>query len=169
MRKFFNENIQIGKWSMFFNRYGNKRDIILDFGCGAGWGIFVGRRMGYEVYGLDVECPETAPFFKFRKKIDVDKYVKMYDGVSVPYDDNTFTLITCKSSLSKYVNLSKEKITLEKKVNKRVSEISRILKPKGIIITDEMKSKAAQGMKKVGLNIIQDMFYGFSYYEGRIK
>jgi len=32
-----------------------------------------------------------------------------------------------------------------------------------------MKSKAAQGMKKVGLNIIQDMFYGFSYYEGRIK
>ena len=50
--KFFKESYHRKHWEIFYNFF--DQDLkMLDFGCGAGWGIKIGREKGYDIVGLD--------------------------------------------------------------------------------------------------------------------
>jgi len=44
--KFFKESYHRKHWEIFYNYFKSKDYKILDFGCGAGWGIKIGREKG---------------------------------------------------------------------------------------------------------------------------
>jgi ubiquinone/menaquinone biosynthesis C-methylase UbiE len=140
-RKTFNEYI----WNDFFNNYVNIDDVILDFGCGAGWSILVGRRHGFKVFGLDVNYDKTDDLYKFqkfRKEIEVDKYVSLYAGYgSLPFKDNQFSVIVCRSSMRKSNCDSGKEITHKEELfSERTKEFLRIFKIGGTLIVSPYSS-----------------------------
>jgi SAM-dependent methyltransferase len=132
--KFFGEK-NLEKWQIFFDYFNDTKLKILDFGCGAGWSIHLGRKLGYDMMGLDVkDMWSFKEFNEFREALDVAKYVKLYSGVStIPFKDNSFSLIVCRGSFNKFGNTEgvkgERKIILE-----RIGEFSRILKEPRIVV-----------------------------------
>jgi len=137
--KFFNKEINTYLWNDFFNKYPNKDDVILDFGCGAGWGILVGRERGFKIYGLDVKYEEEHPLYEFeifREKMKIFKYIKLYNGIeNLPFDDNTFSIIVCRNSLMRYTTCETNiTASREQLVENRVKEFLRILDKDGSVV-----------------------------------
>jgi SAM-dependent methyltransferase len=135
--KFFGEDHQRNHWTKFFNFFG-KEYKILDFGCGAGWSIKIGRDLGYDIVGLDttnIAASRHEKFNEFRKALGVHEYIKLYDGIEkLPFEDDSFSLIVCRASFNKYHVTNKNeksKLALE-----RLNEFSRILTgPRIVVIT----------------------------------
>lgn len=132
--KYFGKS-NLKKWKPFFDYFNNTNYKILDFGCGAGWSIHLGRKLGYDMVGLDIkDLWSFKEFNEFRTALGVSKYVKLYSGVgTLPYEDDSFSLIVCRGSFNKFGNTEgvkgERKIILE-----RIGEFSRILKESGIVV-----------------------------------
>jgi len=134
--KYFGEKHNVNVWSNFFKfiRHDHK---ILDFGCGAGWSIHTGRKLGYDILGLETTAiARFNKFDTFRKALGIDKYVELYKGLgNLPFPDNSFTMIVCRASFNKFHNSSR--VNDEKKLAvERLNEFSRLLYgPRIVIIT----------------------------------
>jgi len=128
--KFFEESYHRKHWQIFYNYFKSKDDKILDFGCGAGWGIKIGREEGFNIVGLDtiaIHKNRHNQFDEFRKGLNIHQYVKLYNGSGrLPFKDNSFTSIVCRASFNKFRNkdnkINEKELTLE-----RLQEFSRIL------------------------------------------
>lgn len=137
--KFFKESYHRKHWEIFYNYFKSKDYKILDFGCGAGWGIKIGREKGYDIFGLDtiaIHPKRHNQFDKFRKSLRIHKYVKLYNGFeSLPFKDDLFSLIVCRASFNKFRNTDSK--TNEKELAlERLNEFSRILTgPRIVVIT----------------------------------
>lgn len=161
-RKFFGKENNIENWMVFFN-YFDKSLKILDFGCGAGWGIYLGRKLGYDIEGLDstgIRKDRLKQFNDFRDEIGVSKYVKLYNGCgALPYLDNSFSLIVCRASFNKFRNTQGLKNESELAIE-RLKEFDRILiQPKIVVITGNYFKKEfskfnfkVYNWKKFGVN-----------------
>jgi len=126
-------------WSKFFDLPEvTKDDVILDFGCAVGFSILIGRELGYNVRGVDVEY--KGPYKgvdKYREKYGTDKYIEIYDGYNLPYPDNTFTIITSKASLDKFNSDKRndDETIITEMITKRLEEFDRILTRKRLVIS----------------------------------
>jgi len=143
--KFFKESYHRKHWEIFFNNFISKDNKILDFGCGAGWGIKIGREKGFDIFGLDtvaIHKKRVEQFDKFRKKLGIHEYVKLYNGAGrLPFEDNSFSLIVCRASFNKFRNkdgqTDENELALE-----RLDEFSRILyDPRIVVITGKYFKK----------------------------
>jgi len=127
-------------WKNFFNLpYVTKDDVILDFGCAVGFSILVGRELGYEVWGVDVEY--KGPYKGvdiYREKYGTDKYIKIYDGYNLPFEDDTFTIIAGRTSFEKFNSDKRndDPETISKMINQRLKEFDRITTGKKIIVSN---------------------------------
>lgn len=74
-------------------------DIMLDYGCGSGRLYPIYKKMVSDAadnyFGIDVSgvCLEHAQ--KENIGLRIDKNLKEFDGLSIPFDDNTFDKIIC--------------------------------------------------------------------------
>lgn len=114
---------------------GIKGDKILDFGCGIGRYIYVGKRLGYEVKGIDIMNTGDSTYTRARKLYEIEDDVMLYDGITLPYfEDNTFdgmlfilsiirdsTLLTAQKNMSNSV--------YKDRMNYRIKEFIRMSKP----------------------------------------
>jgi len=152
--KFFGEK-NIDKWKVFYDYFLDKSLKILDFGCGAGWSIHLGRKFGYDIHGLDVKAWANAAknFIEFREALGVSKYVKLYDGYgTLPWSDNSFSLIVCRGSFNKFKSKEAKKDEREI-ILERIGEFSRILYgPKIVVIAGGYFLKFKKEFKKAGIN-----------------
>ncbi|MBI5045338.1 MAG: class I SAM-dependent methyltransferase [Candidatus Levybacteria bacterium] len=95
----------------------NKKNLILDAGCGTGSNILFLKKFG-DVYGVDTSLSATK-FCQMRGL----KNIKTADVSNLPYNDNSFDLVCLMDVL--------EHIKDDKKV---IREIFRVLKPQGQLL-----------------------------------
>jgi SAM-dependent methyltransferase len=144
--KFFNLDRNEKMWKVFFDFF-DRSYKILDFGCGAAFSVYFGRKLGYDIVGVDTKNSGNAErFIEFRDALGVSDHVKLYDGFGrLPYEDNSFSLIVCRASFNKFnrsVGEKKENIPL---VIERLNEFDRILdKSRIVVITGSYFKKQFQ-------------------------
>jgi len=82
---------------------GTKQDKILDFGCGGGRYLFVGRELGYNVIGLDINQKLFGDdiFERLHEIYGIEKYITFYDGINIPFEENSFDVILFCISITK--------------------------------------------------------------------
>jgi len=97
---------------------------ILDIGCGAGVMVREIANRGYEVFGMDYSynmVKKAVTVCDVAKQADID--FLQGDIESLPFKDSVFDMVLCLGV-----------ITYLKSEEKALQEISRILKPNGILI-----------------------------------
>ena len=104
---------------------------ILDFGCGTGNLSELLSEHGYKVSGLDISS-ELLKFAEQRQGA-TSWNVYQYDGMEIPFDDNSLDAIVT------YVVLNH--ILDDDQFKKTIDELYRVLKPGGQIIAVEQVSK----------------------------
>ncbi len=85
-----------------------KQNKILDFGCGDGTGVMIGRKSGLDVYGVDI-----AENQKIWEKNGIGEYCISYDGIKTTYKDKEFGLITCLDTMEHILPLQTENVLKE--------------------------------------------------------
>ncbi|MGV8086934.1 MAG: methyltransferase domain-containing protein [Candidatus Woesearchaeota archaeon] len=103
----------------------NKINTVLDLGCGAGRNLFFLTKTGFTTYGMDY-APEGVKLLKSKlKSLKLKSDViqgSFYDPL--PYSDSMFDAVISVQSLQHGT---------EKKILAAITEISRVLKPNGLI------------------------------------
>src|SRR3989344_3552705 len=120
-------NPQVKKYAKIFKK--KKSTKILDLGCGTGrHSIFLAQK-GFMVYASDISKTGIAITKKKAKSLNLNMKFKVFDMKKIPYPTNYFDGVICIFTLGH--GLLKD--------NKRtIDEIYRVLKPKGMIITEFM-------------------------------
>ena len=142
--KLINKEKNLYIWNDFFEKYTKKTDRILDFGCGAGWSIYLGLKLGYDIRGIDVDSPpyNMEEMVNFREEIETARFIDIYDGNNnLPYEDESYDIIVCKASLEKFNDRQNNEALKNKRedirdelVDKRCKEFSRILRGKKTLV-----------------------------------
>jgi len=135
INKLFSEGHKQEHWGIIFNKFKSKKLRILDFGCGGGYGIKFGRELGYQMFGLETtELRTFDDLREHRKKLGVEKYVKLYNGFEpIPFEDDSFDIIACRASFNKFNQIKKQNAGESLVVN-RLCEFDRILSERKIVI-----------------------------------
>jgi hypothetical protein len=100
-----NYKIYINQYKNLFKKFGFKgNDIILDFGCGPAFSVFVGRNIfNLNVSGLDILPGSGSQDFIYgdiHDVLNIKDFVSFYDGNTINnYPDNSFSVILCFWSL----------------------------------------------------------------------
>ena len=162
-QKFGNKERGVFIWSDFFSLFGNKNDVILDFGCGPAWSIYTGPSLGYNIRGVDIdnEFYPNEIMNPFREEIGVLDYVDIYDGFNIPYLNNSFDLIVCKASFDKFqtslIRVNEDE--RDELVNFRLTEFSRILRGnKTLVIAGGMKGVNRSLFENYEINVLRWRF-----------
>lgn len=114
-------------------------DVVLDLGCGAGFDMFVTRRLAGEkarICGVDLTDQMLEKAQKNLSDAGITNFeIKKVDSENIPYTDATFDVVISNG----VINLSPCK-------NKLFEEIYRVLKPGGslqfadVVLDKEMPS-----------------------------
>jgi len=69
---------------------------ILDFGCGSGFTTYLLQNRGYIVKSIDCSNSESIELFKQKPELQkqlwkrINNNIQLYDGIKLPYEDNSF-------------------------------------------------------------------------------
>lgn len=143
--KFCDAESQLKYWRNFFGnnrKILNKKFKILDYGTGGGYSIYVGQLKGYKIEGLDIDQEKLfgkSMFNRIKKSLNVEEKITIYDGETIfPFKDDTFDVVISKNSIRKDLNYKLTnkvpKRKLQERKKKRVKELERITKERGIWI-----------------------------------
>jgi len=139
---------RIKKYAEIFRKH--KYKMVLDLGCGTGRNTLFFAQNGFLVYALDASKTGVAITKKKAKKLGLNniKY-RVAEMKHTSYPDNYFDAIICIFVLSH---------GLLKDNQDAVDEIYRILKPKGMLVTEFMSVKDASYGR--GKKIEENTFLG---------
>lgn len=135
---------EIKRYAKIFKKHKYKR--ILDLGCGAGRNTIYLAQQGFSVYALDISKMGVAITRKKAKSLDLNNIkFKVADIKHTYYPANYFDAVVCIFVLSH---------GLLKDNKDAVDEIYRILKLKGMLVTEFMsvKDKTCGKGKKIEKN-----------------
>ncbi|MCG9892947.1 MAG: methyltransferase domain-containing protein [Thermosynechococcaceae cyanobacterium MS004] len=124
--EWFNENYNFdGRWAIIQEK-GRSARKILDLAAGCGTFLLFGLRSGYDVWGIE---PEPWKLEFFRKKVICSEYPSEFlnhmlegKGESLPFEDNSFDLITSYQTLEHVESVSE-----------CLKEMTRVLRPGGFL------------------------------------
>ncbi|MBW3003403.1 class I SAM-dependent methyltransferase [Candidatus Woesearchaeota archaeon] len=124
---------RIKKYAQIFREHKYKK--ILDLGCGTGRNTLFFAQEGFLVYALDASKTGISITKKKAEKLGLRNInYKVADMKHTSYPDNYFDAVICVFVLSH---------GLLKDNQEAVDEIYRILKPKGMLVTEFMSIKDA--------------------------
>ena len=120
-----------------FKRYGAKR--ILDVGCGLGNNLLPLLRSGFDAYGLD-SAPKAIKETKEMIKGERGKTTKVINASfeKIPFKNSYFDAVLCVQALQH---------GREAQIKQGIAEISRILKPGGIVFVS-LPGRYAHGKQR---------------------
>ncbi len=105
----------------FARHKASENSLVLEIGSGEGYGTSLLSRNVFKIIGLDVD-PEIIT--KASKKYESERCVfRIYDGVTLPYDKNTFDMV-----------VSFQVVEHVRDVPYYISEIHRVLKDNGTFV-----------------------------------
>lgn len=102
--------------------YKDSKAKLLDLGCGIGLTLAVLTRYFPDSMGCDIGKKEVDASYGLLKLLKIKSPVVSYDGVRLPFKDNSFDIVT---SIEVIEHVSKPDLMLK--------EIRRVLKPNGIL------------------------------------
>jgi len=125
----------------------NKRMRVLDLGCGAGRNLIFAANQNFEVHG--VEMSETGlNFTKERlRKRNLEAHILKGDMSLLPYINSCFDAVIC------VFTIYHQKL---KQIQTTISEIHRVLKKRGIVLTNFHSKRS--GMYGKGVEVEKDTF-----------
>lgn len=141
--KYCNAIFQMNYWIEFFKNQKENLNIkskILDYGSGGGYCVYIGRKIGYDVYGIDIDQEKLfniSIFNQIKKLLKIEDKIMIYDGEpNLPFKNEMFDYIISRNSIRKDLNfkpIDKIKIKEERRERnkKRIRELYRITKTKG--------------------------------------
>jgi len=146
---FIEPHPEMGRIINIFNEREVKR--ILDLGCGTGRHLIFLSKKGFEVYGMDAspKALEIAQEWLKEENLEVEVLLNRME-YRFPYDDNFFDAIISIQVI--HHNLMKDIIFT-------VNEISRILKPKGLIYITFPKLEGTSRLEEWELKEIEKGTY----------
>ena len=110
----------------FFPFENNKKKKCLEIGFGAGGNLYFFLNEKFNTYGIEHSKNAFKQAKKNLKKFKIEKKLKLADIKSIPFKNNFFDIVVDCECL--YANKNKDFIT-------SLSEIKRVLKPKGIFFS----------------------------------
>lgn len=113
---------EIGKIAELFKKEKIKR--ILDLGSGGGRHTVYLAGEGFDVYGLDLSPTGLAYTISVLSKRGLTAHLTLHDMLTLPYDDNYFDAI---------VSVQVIHHNKLEGIKKTIKEITRVLRPKGLI------------------------------------
>lgn len=123
---------------------GNRKQKILDLGCGPGYYSIALVKKGNDVTGIDISEDKINIAKQVAKENKINVNFLVGDARKIPFKDNTFDLVICSEII--------EHVKEDKKV---IKEILRILKKRGrFIITTPADSKENRKIYKKMNHII---------------
>lgn len=146
---------------IFINFYGNLtkgkiKGKILEFGPGAGFGLYWAKQYGYEINGIDIDQKKLRNMRSFddiKSILGVNELVKFYNGHGkMPFEKNEFSHVFAKNSIHHVKRTDNKKLSKEAAMIDRVNELSRICEPKAVwFIYGTKVSKMCRGyLNKIG-------------------
>lgn len=96
---------------------------ILDFGCGSGEIVEVGRQAGLEIFGVDTFSDDEATRTRMTEKGWLGTIVREITDGTIPFEANRFDAVICNQVLDAVPNLEAV-----------LREIHRVLKPSGTFL-----------------------------------
>ncbi|UCE12646.1 MAG: class I SAM-dependent methyltransferase [Candidatus Heimdallarchaeota archaeon] len=118
---------------------------ILDLGCGTGRHVIHLASRGFDVYGLDIAPTGLAHTLHTLDKKGLTAHVTLHDMISLPYDSQYFDAVISVQVI--HHNKLNE-------IKKTITEITRVLKPKGVIWITVPVSKHFENYKEIEPNTL---------------
>jgi|1_EtaG_2_1085319.scaffolds.fasta_scaffold00445_7 SAM-dependent methyltransferase len=81
----------------------SEEESVLDFGAGFALNSFYAKKSGLKIDALDIDTEEVRKTFKEVHKI-LDLETDLYDGINVPYEDESYDKIIFKASITKFIS-----------------------------------------------------------------
>lgn len=99
--------------------------VILDYGCGAGEVVEEGRKMGLDIYGVDVFYEGSSPEYKTRIENSglLGHVIRTIDQGTIPFENNYFNSVISNMVFEHVENMEGA-----------LKEIHRVLKPGGLFL-----------------------------------
>ena len=127
-------------------------DVVLDVGCGGGININRMAQQAKKVYGVDYSIESVKLSLEVNKEYVNEGKVEVLEGnvESLPFDDNTFDIVTAFETVYFWPNIEKS-----------FGEVKRVLKPGGIFLigmesngSDNLPMKISQ--KLIDMTVYND-------------
>ena len=87
--------VQVAAYRLVIEKYIQPGDIVLDVGIGLGYGLTQMSAKASQATGIDIDkraVTQAQTLLSLNEKI---KEIQVYDGIHIPYDDQTFNVVTC--------------------------------------------------------------------------
>lgn len=146
----------------FFGRYVSNWQGLkaLDVGCGGGFSCEFMAKLGAVVSGIDqsVKCIKAAQEHADSSGLKID--YKYGFSEKLPYEDNTFDIVTCVDVLEHVTDLQKT-----------LMEINRVLKPQGLFFFDTINRNLKSKLVMIWImeNILREIPRGVHDWKKFIK
>jgi SAM-dependent methyltransferase len=116
------------RWKKFLKRFKNEK--ILDFGSGPGFALKVGRELGLDITGLDIDVDPV--YNDINEQLGVSRI--LYDGKRIPLFEDKFDVIIFHWSFifdfSEFNHMGTRRLS-EEGFNERVQQLKDITKKGG--------------------------------------
>ncbi len=113
----------------FAKKFINKRDRILDLGCGYGRITIPLKEQKFNIEGIDISSKLIKEARRRAKKKNLNIRFKLGDMRDLPYKDNSFDKILCLWAAFNHLTNKRDQI-------KTLNECFRVLRDGGILIMD---------------------------------
>jgi len=111
--------VQVAAYQLATHKYIWPGDRILDVGFGLGYGMVRMAEKAAQLVGIEIDRRAVSRGKKLVKEVPLIIAVKHYDGQTIPYDDNSFDVVTCVDVLEHipdYVGLLQEMVRVSSRV-----------------------------------------------------
>ena len=111
--------VQVAAYQLAVRKYIQSEDRVLDIGFGLGYGMKIMAERAEQLTGIEIDRRAVSRGKKLVKEVPQIIAVKHYDGRTIPYDDNSFDVVTCVDVLEHvpdYVALLQEMVRVSSRV-----------------------------------------------------
>ena len=86
---------QVVAYELTTHKYLRQKDKVLDVGFGLGYGLKIMAEKDRELSGIDIDRRAVSHAQQLIKEVDQICRVEHYNGRKIPFDDNSFDVVTC--------------------------------------------------------------------------
>lgn len=111
--------VQVAAYQLAVHKYIQPEERVLDAGFGLGYGMVKMAERAEQLIGIEVDRRAVSRGKKLVEEVPQIIAVKHYDGRAIPYDDNSFDVVTCVDVLEHvpdYVALLQEMVRVSSRV-----------------------------------------------------
>ena len=111
--------VQVAAYQLATRKYMQPTDRVLDVGFGLGYGLRIMAEKAKELRGIEIDRRAVSHAHRLLSEVPKVCELKHYDGYNIPYDTNTFDVVTCIDVIEHvpdYVRFLSEMVRVSRRV-----------------------------------------------------